>query len=176
MAVQLAVALGCEIWVTSSSADKIKRARQLGALGGALYTQSDWCAQLGDITFDAVVDGSGGQALNDYMRLLRRGGSLVTYGATAGLCVNPPFNVFALFLQNLSFKGTAMGSDHEFAALLRLVTEQRVVPVVDSVFPLQQASEAFARMDAGLQFGKIVLTCGAAEKSAREMNSLTSKL
>jgi len=144
--------------VTSSQQAKIDWAIQLGARGGALYTDPDFAKQLvallaneskvpapakpagsssGGRTkdpyfkhrFDCIFDGSGGPALNDYIRsLLRPGGKVVLYGSTAGLC--PDLVLPALFLQNVAVCGTAMGSDREFAELLDFVTRHRITPVV----------------------------------------------
>ena len=81
------------------------------------------------LKFDAVIDGSGGPAVNDYLRLLRPGGTVVLYGATAGLVTGDrPLNLHALFLQNISLKGTAMGSDREFAAMVQFVAQHRIGP------------------------------------------------
>ena len=56
--------------------------------------------------------------------------------------------------------GTSMGSDEEFAEMIQFVNDHKIKPVVDKVFPAYEAKAAFDRMDAGKQFGKIVITIG----------------
>jgi len=172
-ALQFCVALGCSVYVTSSSPAKIAAAQQLGARGGVLYTNSAWPAQLlqmlrdhsgssaaGGEWIDAVIDGAAGPALNDYLRILRLGGSIVLYGATAGVpSGKDTLRLHALFLKNVSLKGTTMGSEREFSEMVEFVRAQQLRPLVDSCFPLPAFELAFERMRDGKQMGKIVLLC-----------------
>eukprot|EP01061_Rhynchopus_euleeides_P014123 TRINITY_DN24536_c0_g1_i1.p1 TRINITY_DN24536_c0_g1~~TRINITY_DN24536_c0_g1_i1.p1 ORF type:complete len:369 (+),score=150.35 TRINITY_DN24536_c0_g1_i1:64-1107(+) len=157
---QFAVATGCKVFVTSSSDEKIQRAVKLGAVGGVNYKQKGWhdvlrkkVKKLGG--FDAVVDGAGGPALNQYLRMMRPGGRIVSFGATAG---NPqPFVMPGIFLPNIEICGTAMSSPSEFAAMIRFVNEHRIVPIVDSVYPLSGVGDAVNKMRRGALFGKLVI-------------------
>eukprot|EP01063_Lacrimia_lanifica_P013104 TRINITY_DN19742_c0_g1_i1.p1 TRINITY_DN19742_c0_g1~~TRINITY_DN19742_c0_g1_i1.p1 ORF type:complete len:358 (+),score=122.89 TRINITY_DN19742_c0_g1_i1:49-1122(+) len=161
-ALQLAVALGCHVYVTSSSPEKLARAKGLGAVHGVNYKQKGWEKELKKHVlkhhggFDCVVDGAGGPGLNQYLKMMKQGGRVVSYGVTAG----PPKQLVLpnLFLKNVDLCGTAMCAPQEFAALLRLVTEHRILPVVDSRFPFADARAALQRMKDGAQFGKIVVT------------------
>jgi zinc-binding alcohol dehydrogenase/oxidoreductase len=90
------------------------------------------------------------------IELTRPGGRIVFYGATTG---NPPgFDARKVFFRQLSVLGTTMGSPADFAAMLQLVEERRIVPTIDTVQPLAQAEPALRRMESAAQFGKLVLT------------------
>jgi zinc-binding alcohol dehydrogenase/oxidoreductase len=151
-AVQLAAQAGSRVLVTSSSEEKIERAKELGAAGGVLYTEEGWAEAVGpvDVVFDSV-----GTTWRDSLRALRRGGRLVVFGGTGGPEVT--LDVRALYLSWQSILGTTMGSARDFAGLLRMVNEGSWRPVIDSVRPLAEAELAHERMKAGEHFGKLVL-------------------
>ncbi len=152
-AVSLAVQAGARVLVTSSSPEKIERARALGADGGVLYTEEGWPESAGPV--DVVLD-SVGTTWRDSLRALRRGGRLVVFGATGGPEVT--LDVRAVYLNWESIRGTTMGSGRDFAALLRMVDTGSWRPVIDSVRPLAEAEAAHRRMQAGEHFGKLVLS------------------
>ena len=151
--IQIAAAIGARVLVTSSSAEKLERARGLGADGGADYREEDWPERLGPV--DAVIDSVGGATWPGALRALRPGGRLVTFGDTAGEVAE--VELARVFLSWIRIQGTTMGSPREFDALLRHAAEARWRPVVDSVFPLREAAAAHERMDAPDRFGKVVL-------------------
>ena len=151
--IQIAAAVGARVLVTSSSAEKLERARGLGAEGGADYREEDWPERLGPV--DAVVDSVGGASWPGALRALRPGGRLVSFGDTAGEVAE--VELAQVFLSWIRIQGTTMGSPREFDALLRHVAEARWRPVVDSVFPLRDAAAAHERLDAADRFGKVVL-------------------
>ncbi|RMF52242.1 MAG: alcohol dehydrogenase, partial [Bacteroidetes bacterium] len=154
---QLAVAAGAEVWVTSSQPHKIDKARALGAAGGVLYTDPDWVQRLHQSAgeFDLVVDGVGGQAFPAYLTLVRPGGRLVVYGATQG---NPPqFDLRRLFWRQVHIVGSTMGSPADFAALLRFLEEKQIRPFVETQLPLSALPQALSLLWNGQQMGKIVL-------------------
>jgi zinc-binding alcohol dehydrogenase/oxidoreductase len=152
-AVQLAAQAGSRVLVTSSSEEKIERAKELGAEGGVLYTEEGWAEAVGPV--DVVLD-SVGTTWRESLRALRRGGRLVVFGGTGGPEVT--LDVRALYLSWQSILGTTMGSARDFAGMLRMVEEGRWQPVVDSVRPLAEAEAAHDRMKAGEHFGKLVLS------------------
>ena len=153
VAVSLAAQAGCRVLVTSSSQEKIDRAKELGAEGGVLYTEDGWAEAAGPV--DVVLD-SVGSTWRESLKALRRGGRLVVFGGTGGPEVT--IDVRALYLNWHSIRGTTMGSARDFAGLLRMVNEGRWSPVIDSVRPLEEAAAAHERMQAGEHFGKLVLT------------------
>ncbi len=155
MALQFALAQGAEVWVTSGSADKIAQAVELGAMGGFDYTLPYWAKTATPDQFDVIVDGAGGPGFEALIDLAAPGGRIVNYGATRG---NPPgFTMRKVFWRQLSILGSTMGSPADWSAMVAFVERHRIKPVVSEVFPLAQAAEAFALMERGGQFGKIVV-------------------
>jgi NADPH:quinone reductase-like Zn-dependent oxidoreductase len=157
MALQFARLTGVEVHVTSSSEEKIEKAIALGARSGANYRKESWSKELKKEAgyFDLIVDSAGGPGFNDLLRLAAPGGRIVTYGGTAGAI--PGFRTQQVFWKQLSIMGVKMGSDQDFADMVAFVAQHEMKPVVDSVWPLEHATGALAHMEAGQQFGKIVL-------------------
>src|SRR3954447_13839067 len=152
---QIARAHGAEIVVTSSRDDTIARAIELGAARGVRYTDSDWATQVGEV--DLVVDSAGTPAWPGALQCLLRGGTLVSFGRTAGNVAE--IDLPSLFYGQWNVLGTTMGSPREFDALLEHVDGASWRPVVDSVFPLEQAAQAHERLEQPGRFGKVVLEC-----------------
>ena len=161
LAVPLAAQAGARVLVTSSSEEKIERARELGASDGVLYTDRDWPEAVRELAggagVDLVVD-SIGTTWPDSLRCLRRGGRLAVFGGTGGTSVE--LDVRGVYLNWLSILGTTMGSARDFGALLELVDEGDWRPTIDSVRPLADAEAAHDRLRAGEHFGKLVLAIG----------------
>jgi len=151
--IQIATALGARVVVTAGSEEKLERARSLGAAGGALYTDPDWAGKLAPV--DVVADSVGAPVWEGAFRALRPGGVLVNFGDTARDEAAVPLST--LYFKYLRIQGTTMGSPREFDALLAHVAEAPWRPVVDSVFPLEEAARAHERLDSPERFGKIVL-------------------
>lgn len=156
-ALQFAKAAGATVFVTSSSAEKIERACELGATAGFDYTIDGWAKRLlkehGPV--DLIIDSAGGDGYASLVDLAAPGGRIVNYGATAG----PPkkLDLFKVFWKQLRLVGSTMGSPQDFAAMLEFVNSRQLHPVLDQTFPLEQGNEALARMRDCDQFGKIVL-------------------
>ncbi len=160
-AVQLARLATARVLVTSSSAEKIERARELGAEAGVLYTEENWIEEVRALTggdgADVVVD-SVGSTWPDSLRCLRPGGRLVVFGATGGTSAEVAVRPF--YTGQYSLLGTMMGSPLDFEGLLRTVEGSRWAPVIDSVRPLAEVAAAHERLEAGEHFGKLVLSTG----------------
>jgi NADPH:quinone reductase-like Zn-dependent oxidoreductase len=157
-ALQIARHLGARVAVTSSSDEKLQKARDIGADIVVNYRTSDWVAELkrqfkGGV--DVVIDGAGGDTWVAAIDLAAPGGRVVNYGATAGPA--KAVEVRRVFWKQLNLLGSTMGSPRDFAAMHRLFADGALQPVVDSVYPLAEASKAHDRMEKGEQFGKIVL-------------------
>lgn len=165
-AIQLAVHAGARVAVTSSSAEKLARAAELGADVGVDYRQADWpaavTAQVGlaDVVLDSV-----GSTWAQSLQMLAPGGRLVACGGTGG--GEATLDVRALYLQQQQVLGTKMGSPRDFAALLELVDLGAIRPIVDSVRPLAEAAAAHERLESGAHFGKLVLTVGSSRAGRR---------
>ncbi len=156
-ALHFAVAHGAEVFVTSSSGEKVSRAVAFGAAGGVSYQEPGWAVALAKAhgPFDLIVDSAGGEGFNDLIDLAAPGGRLVFFGATRG---NPPSVALRkIFWRQLSLLGSTMGSPCDFAGMLEFVALHRLKPIVSDGFPLARAAEAFALMERGGPFGKIVV-------------------
>ncbi|MBI1224636.1 MAG: zinc-binding dehydrogenase [Bacteroidetes bacterium] len=155
--IQFALKVGLEVYVTSGSEHKIERVLDLGITGAVNYKTDDWSSVLKKQAggFDIVIDGAGGAGLQNLVKLCNPGGRIGIYGATSG--VVPNFSPQPIFWKQLSILGSTMGSDKDFGEMLDFVTEHQIVPIVDSVFLLEEGAKAFKRMEEGQQFGKIVL-------------------
>lgn len=157
-AVQFAVALGAEVWVTSSSPEKIAAAVALGARGGFDYRDPAWvAAALARCPggFAVVLDSAGGPGFAQLIEAAAPGGRVVFYGATHGNV--PEVGLRKIFWRQLSLLGTTMGSPRDFQDMLAFVNLHRIVPGVSATFPLERAAEALELMERGGQCGKIVL-------------------
>ena len=157
LALRIAVTHGAEVWVTSSSDDKVARAVELGAKDGANYSNAGWAADLlkRSSGFNVVIDSAGGEGFADLIDLTLPGGRLVSYGATRG---NPTgLTLRKIFWRQLSLLGSTMGSPDEFASMSQYVTTHRLKPVVSETFAFERAAEAFDLMERGGQFGKIAV-------------------
>ncbi len=157
-ALQLAVALGIRVVVTSSSAAKIERACEAGAAGGISYKDPEWSKQCLKTYggFDVIIDGAGGPGFADLVRLLKPGGRIVSYGSTAGRPKD--LDLFKIFWRQLSVAGSTLGSLDDFRALLQLMATHQIKPIVDEVHPLTEGPAAIAAMEHAAQFGKVALT------------------
>ena len=156
-ALQYAVALGARVHVTSGSEEKLSRAVAMGAVGGVSYKSREWVQALRQQAggFDVVVDGAGGDGVNELLDLATPGGRLVFYGATRG---NPSSVVWRrVFWKQLNVLGSTMGNPEDFAEMVEFVEQYKIRPVVDRVFAMEEGEAAFRHMDEAGQFGKIVI-------------------
>lgn len=159
---QLARPVAGKLFVTSSSPEKLERAAALGADGGVNYREDDVGRSVRRLTgkrgVDLVADSAGGPSLDGSLRALRKGGRVVIAGATAGATAE--IDVRRLFWNQLSIVGCTMGSVQDVSDMLRLVAGSKLRPIVDRVVPLEEAAGALRLLDAGGQFGKIVVSVG----------------
>ena len=138
--------------VTSSSQEKIDRAKELGAAAACSTRTRSW-PEARSAPVDVVLD-SVGSTWPDSLRTLRKGGRLVVFGGTGGPMTE--LDVRYVYLNWLSILGTTMGSARDFAGLLQMVEEGVWRPVIDSVRPLAEAEAAHERMKGTEHFGKLV--------------------
>lgn len=158
-AVQIALDLGARVFAVTSGADNVERLRALGAAFVYDRSSTDWSKAVhtdtGKRGVDVVVENVGEATWKGSMRSLAQGGRLVTYGGTTGPKVEIDLRV--MFWKQLSIYGTTMASKREFEAMLDAAFTGRIQPVIDTVMRLDQAREAHERLEAGGQFGKILL-------------------
>ncbi|MGH7709619.1 MAG: zinc-binding dehydrogenase [Vulcanimicrobiaceae bacterium] len=152
---------GARTVVTSSSDEKLSRARALGADVTINYrTTPDWHKAARDATGGGpslTVDSAGGETLARVLEIARVGGRIVTYGGTTGDATIRPY---ALFWKHLTLMGTSMGSPDDFAKMLALFAGG-LRPVVDCVVPLEAIHAGLAQLDDAAQFGKVVVAVDA---------------
>lgn len=158
IAAQLAIALGAEVWVTSGNEQKIQSAVNLGAKGGILYTNPHWGKEIHNSIggFDCIIDGTGGNEFNQLLEAVKAGGTIVNYGATLGAVEK--LNIHRIFWKQISIIGSTMGNDEDFRNMLDFVKQNRIIPVIDSVFAPEEINTALERMEQGTQFGKIIIS------------------
>lgn len=156
-ALQICKLIGAEVWVTSRSDAKLARARSLGA-DHTILTSPDTGATIRNETnkagVDVVIDDVGRATWSQSLQALGRRGRLVTCGATSGPIVET--DVRRLFWNQWSIMGSTMGNDVEFDAIVRELHAGRLLPPIDSVWRLDQGRDAYARLQSGEQFGKVV--------------------
>lgn len=157
LCLQFAIAAGLSVHVTSSSDSKIERAIGLGASGGANYSNSDWPEHLKKQAenFDIILDSAGGDGFPDLVKLCAPAGRIGIYGGTKGPI--PVLSPQLIFWRQISILGSTMGSDTDFSEMLAFVAKHRIVPIIDSVFLIEEGEKAFERLESGKQFGKVVL-------------------
>jgi zinc-binding alcohol dehydrogenase/oxidoreductase len=157
IALKLAIAAGATVIVTSSSQAKIDRASKMGATAGFLYTSEGYGSQVNEQfgPVHLVVDGAGGDGYNELIDIVSPGGTIVNYGATAGM--PSKLELRKVFWKQLHLAGSTMGSPDDFAAMLDMVNKHKIEPVIDEVFDLSDGNKAFEKMDISSQLGKLVL-------------------
>ncbi|MGZ4169263.1 MAG: zinc-binding dehydrogenase [Solirubrobacteraceae bacterium] len=159
--IQIAAARGARVFVTSSTEDKLERARALGAAGGVLYADPDWPGRLVSLAggeLDAAIDSYGGPSWEGALRALRPGGTLVSFGDTSG--PETTLTTAEVYWRWRTVRGTSMGSPREYRAMLDHVASTSWRPAIDSVFGLDEIAAAVRRLDAPARFGKVVLAIG----------------
>jgi len=159
-ALQIAKARGATVWVTSSSDEKLARARALGADDGLNYRKVDVAQEVRARTkkrgVTVVVDNSGTESWASSLGALGRRGRLVTCGGTTGPMVET--DVRRLFWNQWTIMGSTMSSEAEFHAVMDEFIAGRLTMPVDSVFPIERGREAFERVASGKHFGKVVIS------------------
>jgi zinc-binding alcohol dehydrogenase/oxidoreductase len=158
-ALAIAKALGAHVVVTSSSDEKLERAKELGADAVVNHGSGDVVAAVKEVTgggAHVVVDDVGEATWRRTLDAARPEGRVVVCGATSG--PNPPAALHRVWWKQLSILGSTMGSPEDFQGVLDLIAAGKVRPVVDRVFPLAEARAAHERLETGEQLGKIVLS------------------
>jgi NADPH:quinone reductase-like Zn-dependent oxidoreductase len=157
---QLAAAAGAKPIITSSSDAKLARARELGAFGTVNYrTTPEWQTKVRELTggagVDQVLEVGGQDTLPRALQALAFGGHVAIIGGLSGFASDVP--VGTLMGLNATASGIYVGSRADFEALNAFLSEHKIKPIVDKVFELEDAPAAFAAMDSGDFFGKVVI-------------------
>ena len=151
--IQLGAASGYRMWATARDEAKGARALEIGA--DRVFASGE---RLPD-RVDAVMETVGAATWSHSVNALRPGGTIVISGATSG-DAPAKAELTKIFFKQLRVVGSTMGTREELAQLARLVEQRGIEPVVDSVLPLAEARDGFARMVGGDVFGKVVFTVG----------------
>jgi NADPH:quinone reductase-like Zn-dependent oxidoreductase len=160
-ALQLATAAGARVIVTSSSDEKLARAKALGAWATINYrTTPEWDKEVWRLTekrgVDHVVEVGGPGTLGRSMNAVAAGGQIALIGVLTGFGA-PEASLFPLLARNARLDGIYVGSRADFEALNAFLTQHSIRPVVDRVFPFSEARAAFAGLESATHFGKIVV-------------------
>lgn len=160
-AVQFAKALGADVIITSSSDEKLARARELGADHAINYrTNPRWEQDVLDVTggqgADVVVENGGIGTLTQSLAATRPGGTVAMLGALTGL--QGELNIANVLMKRIRIAGVLVDSRAVFADMLGFIAHHRITPVIGSRFSFEQLPEALREMRAGGHFGKIVIT------------------
>jgi NADPH:quinone reductase-like Zn-dependent oxidoreductase len=159
-AIQIAKLMGARVIATAGSRAKLDKARELGADEVIDHAQQKISEEVRRLTnkrgVDVVFEHVGTATWEQSILSMATGGRLVTCGATSGFAAQ--IDLRYLFARQLSVLGSYMGSRAELYAVLKLVGEKRLRPVIDRVFPLAEAVQAHRRLEQREQFGKVVLT------------------
>jgi NADPH:quinone reductase-like Zn-dependent oxidoreductase len=157
--IQIASLHGARVFATAGTAEKLARARQLGAYEVIDHHAQDLPGAIHHATngrgVDVVIEHVGQATWERSLRCLARGGRLVTCGATTGH--DGRIDLRFLFSRQYSVLGSYMGTKAELLRAARFFFAGQLRPVIDSTFPLTEVAEAHRRLERGEQFGKIVL-------------------
>jgi NADPH2:quinone reductase len=157
-AFRIAQALGARTIVTSGSEEKLAKAAELGADVTVDHASGDVVAAVKEATgkgAEVVVETVGDATWKRSLDAVRPGGRVVVCGATSG--PNPPAALHRIWWKQVDVLGSSMGTRADFEGAYDLVAAG-ATPVIDSVLPLAEARAAHERLEAGEQFGKIVLS------------------
>jgi len=160
-ALQFALAAGAETYILSSSDEKLKRARSLGAHHTLNYRQTpDWGAaileQTGGRGVDLVVDVVGPGALEHSVNAVTSGGHISQVGVLAGIAANLP--ILPVMVKEAHIDGIISGSRESAEVMLRAITHHRLRPAIDRSFHLHELSAAFKHLQTQAHFGKIAIS------------------
>ena len=160
MAIQIAKLAGAKVYVVAGNKEKADRALELGADTILDRSKVDWVREIYKLTdkrgVDVVVDNVGQATINNSMKAAVRGGRIVILGNTSGPLAE--IDIRFIFGKQISLIGSTMGTHHDFREVTTLLWNRKLRPVIDRVMPLSNGKEAYAILERGEQFGKIVLT------------------
>ncbi len=159
-ALQFAKMLGARAIITSSSDEKLERAKALGADEVINYrTNPDWDKAVKKMTngegADHIVEVGGAETLTKAVRAVRIGGTISLIGVLSGAAGAFPLPL--VLMRNVRIQGITVGSREGFVAMVKAMAQNEIHPVVDKVFPFEQAKEALAFLKSGKHYGKVCL-------------------
>jgi NADPH:quinone reductase-like Zn-dependent oxidoreductase len=160
MAIQIAKHIGCQVITSASTESKLALAKRLGADYVLNYKSQNIVNEINNITanngVDVVIEHVGKTTWNNSLRMLGKGGRIVTCGATTGSEVR--LDLRHLFSKQQSIYGSTMGSKSAFENALELLRTKKIGPVVDRTFNLDEIALAHDYLEQGNQIGKVIIT------------------
>src|SRR2546426_3658473 len=164
LGIQIAKLRGARVITTASSDEKLAKARDLGADETINYTSSDWPKEVKRLTnrrgVDVVFEHTGATTWPGSIISLKKGGRLVTCGATSGFDAHTDLR--HVFYRHLTILGSMMGSKADLLAAMKFIESGQIRAVVDRTLPLAEARKAHELMEDRAQFGKLVLSVSEA--------------
>jgi NADPH:quinone reductase-like Zn-dependent oxidoreductase len=159
-AIQIAKMVGCRVFAAASSAEKLQRAKALGADILIDYRADEFDKKIRELTnrrgVDVVVDYVGADTWVRSLRSARRGGRILTCGATTGFA--PQTDLRQIFFRQLQVFGSTMGSHRDFLDVMKCIFRGQLKPVIDRVLPLAEAHKGHELIEQRAVFGKLILT------------------
>ena len=160
-ALQFAKQMGARVIVTSRSDEKLRRAQALGADLGINYRATPkWDEEVLTLTggsgVDVVLELGGSETLSRSLRAVRVSGKVQIIGVING--TKGEVDVTAILGKHVTVQGINVGARDSFEAMNRAITQNQLHPVIDRVFPFDQAREAVAYLEGGSHFGKVVIS------------------
>lgn len=164
--IQIAKLYGCDV-ITTASAGKLEECRKIGADYAVDHRKEDWHKEVFAISkeiakskntapgVDVIFEHIGGSHWNKELTLLKYGATLVTTGATTGYDVNTDLR--HVFFKGTNILGSTLGAKYELEDGLYWISKGKIKPVIDSIYPLEDAVEAHTKMLKGNLFGKILM-------------------
>lgn len=159
-ALQIAKAAGAKVIITSSSNEKLERAKAMGADATVNYKENpDWHKAIKPYCdgegVDHVIEVGGADTLEKSVRAVRTGGTVSLIGVLSGSMGEFPLPL--VLVRSVRIQGVTVGSTAAFERMVRSFEQNGIKPVVDKVFPFDQAQEALGYLKSGKHFGKVVI-------------------
>lgn len=160
-ALQIGIAAGARVLMTSSSAEKLARMKELGAFAGVNYRdRADWADEVLALTdgrgVDLAIDIGGASSLNESVRATAVGGVVGIVGLVGGLMAT--INLAEIFQRNLRLDGIETGSREMLEAMIVWFEQKGIVPIVDRVFPFEESGAALKYLQEVRHMGKACIT------------------
>ena len=164
-ALQFATAMGAEVLITSSDDAKLLKAKSLGSSHGINYrSHPQWADEATKLTnglgVDHVVEVGGPGTLEQSMKAVSAGGHIALIGVLTGFG-SPQTSLFPLLAKNVRLNGIYVGPRDQFVAMNEFMERNQIVPIIDRVFEMKDATGAFEYLASGKHFGKVVVRVGS---------------
>lgn len=154
---QMAIAAGASVYVTSSSEEKLQSAITLGATNGFNYKNENWVKEAKALAggFDVIIDSAGGNGFTQLTEVANDAARIVLFGRTAGNINGLKPGV--IYNKQLQIMGSVMGTQNEFTSMLQFYRDHTIHPVIDKIFSINNIVEARQYLESGNQFGKVLI-------------------